>query len=298
MRSYDPHAKKWAKYCVENKVNVKKPNEIQVLTFLQTIVERNLSYSSVNTARSALNSFATLPDGTKFRNNDNISLFMLGAFNKNPPQARCSATWDPDVVLNGFRKGQAPEDLPSELLVKRLAFLILILSGQRPQLLQSLTLDNVTIDSSQVVFKVGVTHFKQGRPGYKAPLIVLKRFPDERVCVVTHLEVYLKRTRSLRGEIDKLFITSRKPFRAATRDTTSRWVKDILRASGINTELFGAGSTRAAAASKIKQQGANIEDIIKLAGWSRSSTFAKFYAKTVCEENVADLLLYNSKQGD
>ena len=62
--------------------------------------------------------------------------------------------------------------------------------------------------------------------------------------------------------------------------------------SGINTKIFGAHSTRAAATSKAKQLSVPIADIMKKAGWSRKSTFAKFYDKKIVDsDQVSEAVL-------
>ena len=51
--------------------------------------------------------------------------------------------------------------------------------------------------------------------------------------------------------------------------------------SGINVELFRPHSTRAAATSKASESSVPLDQIIATAGWSSSSTFAKFYHKPI-----------------
>ena len=46
---------------------------------------------------------------------------------------------------------------------------------------------------------------------------------------------------------------------------------------------FGAGSMRAAASSKAIGKGVPLIDIMKAAGWTRASTFTKWYNKDVVQ---------------
>ena len=55
----------------------------------------------------------------------------------------------------------------------------------------------------------------------------------------------------------------------------------MLFESGIDTDLFKAHSTRAAAASAARDSDIPINDILKIAGWAHASTFRQFYDKTV-----------------
>jgi integrase len=116
------------------------------------------------------------------------------------------------------------------------------------------------------------------------PTIILRQYPEDRICVLSHLQEYTRRTKMHRGHIDQLFISCKKSYKAVTTNTTSRWIKYILAASGVNTHSHGPGSTRAAPTSKALQQGAPIDTIMRSAGWSNISTFAKFYKKEIIVE--------------
>ena len=104
---------------------------------------------------------------------------------------------------------------------------------------------------------------------------------DSRLCAVTYFKEYVKRTKLFRNT-DKLFISYVKPHKDVSRDTVSRWIKTTLSKAGINTDIFKAHSTRAAATSA-SQCDVDINSISKTAGWSRATTFAKFYNKPIIE---------------
>ena len=55
----------------------------------------------------------------------------------------------------------------------------------------------------------------------------------------------------------------------------------MLSASGIDTSVFKAHSTRAAATSAANSNAAPIKDIISAAGWKNETTFSKFYNKDI-----------------
>lgn len=60
----------------------------------------------------------------------------------------------------------------------------------------------------------------------------------------------------------------------------------MLRASGIETYVYSAHSTRAASASSAIAQGCPIDVILKHMGWSRAETFTKIY-NTTTDNNYA-----------
>lgn len=81
-----------------------------------------------------------------------------------------------------------------------MAFLLALLSGQRCQTISKLSLDNMTIDESKITFVV-TEKLKHTRPGaHQKPLVYLAYPTDKKLCIVTHLLEYLKRTYKLRGK--------------------------------------------------------------------------------------------------
>ena len=51
--------------------------------------------------------------------------------------------------------------------------------------------------------------------------------------------------------------------------------------AGIDTEAFSAHSTRSASTSKARMVGVSLEDIVRAANWSSTSTFSRFYHRPV-----------------
>ena len=117
---------------------------------------------------------------------------------------------------------------------------------------------------------------------------MLKAYPtDKKLCVVSHMKEYLRRTKPLRGG-SKLCET---PQAYLTRNSVP-WIKTVMEAAGIYTSIFHPHSTRAAATSKAKAACVPIQEILDTAGWSSSKTFDRFYNKPASNElTFANLLL-------
>ena len=105
--------------------------------------------------------------------------------------------------------------------------------------------------------------------------------PDRRLCVIFVLNEYLKRTARLRNNCSKLFISYIKPFGPITKDTISRWLKNVMSRSGIDINTCSAHSVRAASTSKANANLVPVDNILKVAGWSNAETFARFYKKPI-----------------
>ncbi|WAR22904.1 hypothetical protein MAR_036573, partial [Mya arenaria] len=87
-------------------------------------------------------------------------------------------------------------------------------------------------------------------------------------------------TEHMRGTTQQLLITTQKPFRAATRDTVSRWIKTVLTKAKVG-EQYKPHSVRAASTSAAKYKGVTLNTTIKTAGWSNDTMFARFYNKPI-----------------
>ncbi|XP_019857980.1 PREDICTED: uncharacterized protein LOC109586243 [Amphimedon queenslandica] len=93
------------------------------------------------------------------------------------------------------------------------------------------------------------------------------------------------------GKSSQLLLSLKKRHNPVSSSTIGRWIKSLLTDAGVNTSIFGAHSTRAASSSAAKKAGVPLIDIMKAAGWSRSSTFERFYYKPILSPQVGDILL-------
>lgn len=210
---------------------------------------------------------------------------MKGVFNTRPSQPRYKEVWDVNKVLM-YLKTLSPVKLISlKDLTLKLVMLIALTNATRVQTVHLLTTVNIKKCRSKFIVQFDGL-LKQSRPSYDVSCIDLLSYPpDRRLCVYTVMKEYLNRTKPVRENSEhKLLISFIKPFNAVTRDTIARWIKIVLLRSGIDVKQFGAHSVRAAAVSKAQRSSVPISDIMKTAGWTSESTFAKFYKKEVIDE--------------
>ena len=214
-------------------------------------MDDNRGFSAIGTACSAVASIVTLKCGTPEGSHPLVRNFTQGVFNLKPSTPRYVDIWDPEIVLKFLKSWSPAKALSLTKLVKKLCVLILLVSGQRGQILQALTIDNMSVGKNAYTFKIENKDVKQGRRGYKPEPLVLSTFPaDKRLCVYHYLTVYLKRTLDIRGKNRSILLSSVKPYNPPSRDTFSRWVKQVLNLSGVDTKKFCDGSTRAAATNQ------------------------------------------------
>ena len=283
-RLYQNYIAKWQKYCGERGIAYHSPSVPEALGFLQELLQDSNShrgYSAICTARSALSAVIILPDNQKFGDHPHVKQYIKGVFNKDPPKPRYVSTWDPQCVIDLLKSWYPAKSLSLLQLSKKVVMLILLVTGQRGQIITALNVDRMELKHSMVTFHIRNEDLKQGRQNHRPDPIKLRAFPDKRVCVVHYVKTYLERTLDLRKKEKQLVLTACRPHKAASRDTISRWVKSVMTEAGVDVATFKPGSTRAAASSKACAAGVAIDLILKAGGWSTETTFSRWYKKTV-----------------
>ena len=115
---------------------------------------------------------------------------------------------------------------------------------------------------------------------------------DEKLCVIKHLQKYIKKTQVLRGDCSQLLLSHAKPHGPASKDTISRWCKNVLKFAGIDVSKFTAHSTRSASTSFLAERNVYIKDIMTSAGWPNEMKFQRYYHKPVDNTfNFGDTIL-------
>lgn len=255
------------------------PSVTVVLDFLAELFAKESSYSKINTARSALSTFIFI-DGKSVGSHPLVKRLLKGVFNKRPALPKHKFIWDVAPVLSTLEKLHPVKDISLRALTLKLVMLLALLSGQRIQTFHGLNLRDLFFDDDKLIIKVNFL-LKTSKPGKHLQDIIIKAFlPNQKLCLLTVIKEYLKRTFPLRGNEQKLFISYVKPYKAVSKSTIGRWLCKVLTASGIDTSLFTAHSTRAASVSAAKKAAVPIQAILSAAGWQNSAVFAKFYDKS------------------
>jgi hypothetical protein len=128
-------------------------------------------------------------------------------------------------VLHLLKSWAPASKLPMEKLTMKLVVLVLLVSGQRPQIFNGLQVDSMDIQPAYYEFVVDNKYLKQGRLCYKLDPLWLKKYvPDRRLCVHHYLRLYLERKLMRKGTDEQLVITTRKPYGPALVNTISKWV--------------------------------------------------------------------------
>ncbi|KAI0243433.1 hypothetical protein LSAT2_009752, partial [Lamellibrachia satsuma] len=97
-----------------------------------------LTYSAINTARSALSSFLGITVDKPVGTDALVVRFMKGVARDRPSLPRYNCIWDVNVVLNMFRKQPLAEFISLYDLTLRTVTLLALVSAQRTQSIQLL----------------------------------------------------------------------------------------------------------------------------------------------------------------
>ena len=271
-----------------------------------TKYKHGLTYSSLNTARSALSTVILLPNGNTFENHPLVTRLMKGVFESRPTLPRYNSIWNLSTVLDFIKTLGPNEELGLINVTLKCVTLVALLSGQRCQTIHALRISGMKETNGQIRFDIS-TLLKTSKPGkHQEPLKFepLKFKPytyDSQLCVVKCLQEYIKQTSEVRKGADQLWLSYQKPHNPAGKDTVSRWIKEFLKQSGIDMSSYGAHSARAAFSSAARSSPhIPLQTVMNAAGWARESTFRKFYDKPADSEsqNFGEQLLlhYDEKQ--
>ena len=79
-----------------------------------------------------------------------------------------------------------------------------------------------------------------------------------------------------------------------TSATIARWLRDVLRLTGIDVSIFAGYSVRGASTSVAVGAGITSDDILKAADWSSASVFRRFYYHPVNDPSFGRSVLVST----
>jgi len=202
-----------------------------------------------------------------------------------PGKPKYESTWDPRIVLNHFSRWGPNDKITMEKLTLKLVPLLVLVTVQHMQTLALIDIRNIKKFTSLIEIKIP-DRLKTSKMNKMQPTLIISFYKENiSVCAASTLEMYLNRTKELRGTENRLFIALKKPHIGVSSQTLSRWIKKALKENGVDTDTFDAYSTRHASTSAAKRRGVSIDIIKKTAGWTeKSGTFARFYDKNIISD--------------
>ena len=114
--------------------------------------EEGLGYSSICTARSALNNFVSLPCYSDITEHNLIKRYIKGGFKKRSPQPRYAHTWDINQVLQKTHQMGQNFELTLKRFSLKLVMLLTLLNMQRVETIPSLNIEKMFLDETSCTF--------------------------------------------------------------------------------------------------------------------------------------------------
>ena len=244
----------------------------------------------VNTIKNYRSAIAVVhrgfPDGSTVGSSQVIQQMLRGMSNSRPMVRPLPPTWSINGVLRALA-GEPYEPLhaaPLELLTRKTLFLVAAATGRRRSCLQALTVKPGhirfeghgvrLIPDPEFLPKNQTLDFLPGDLFIPEIASASSVREDRKWCPVRALKWYLHRTKDIRTS-QRLFVLPRSPFTAATKDTISRWLTEVIKPHAQGR--VWAHEVRGQAASKALFAGVPIEDILRAAAWKTPSTFVACY---------------------
>ena len=255
IKQYNVFLKKWTEFCLSRQTNSLSSSVPLVLEFLHHLYTQGYSYSSLNTARSALSALCLSSqahsESDAIGKHPLVCRYIKGVFQEKPPTPKFSEIWPVDQVLQALEQANPLKGLHLKDLTLKLTMLVALVTGQRCQTLSYLDISNKHMIKFPRYFSFALTgHVKQNRPGQMFTNVRLFKYPmNKNRCVYTTLEHYLKVTESLRKS-SQLLVSYVKPHDKVCSSTIGRWLKTSLAQAGIDIHVYQAHSTRSASTSK------------------------------------------------
>ena len=169
---------KWRGWCRERNVDSLQAHVSQVLNFLADCFEEGLSYSTLNSYRSALSSILCPCDGTTVGCDPLVSRLLKGIYNLRPPLPRYSSTWDVSVLTQYLGTLFPLNSLSLKQLTLKTVSLCALCSARRSQTLGALSISNLVQHKESIQFIV-TERLKTSRPGKSSVIVIFPSVPSK-----------------------------------------------------------------------------------------------------------------------
>ena len=280
-KAYNCSWSQWSSWCEKRESHPVLAPVSEVLTFLAEQFAEGKQYRTINVLRSAISSAHVHVDSKPIGQHPLVVRLMRGVSICRPPQPRYQHTWNVAMVTEYLSRLGGNDNLSEKQLAQKLCMLMALTCPERSSILASLNIKYLKYFPEGVKFQH--TIFRKRSHNGKLGESVFPKFGDTLLCPVACLSTYLDRTKKWRKDKtdimqQNLFLSFKKPHKPVTSATLSRWLKEVIRQSGIK-DIFGGHSVRSASTSTAKKAGLSIDIILDMADWTSPSTFNLFYYK-------------------
>ena len=197
--------------------------------------------SSVNTAGSFLPTIIKTENEILFGELPIVWKFLKGVLNLRPAVPRYFTTWNVSVVLKYRKSLQALNQSDLKRLSYRLAILLCITTGQWDQTLFYASINLILFKAGKLINFIPKL-LKQPRPAHHLEPIVFLRYPCQEICVISHVEEYIEKTKDLWKD-QNFLLSFVKSYKCITISAIFRWCVTVLKNADLVIAVFGSHST-------------------------------------------------------
>ncbi|XP_067357562.1 uncharacterized protein [Channa argus] len=309
---------KWSsfqRWCSERGVSASSCPLPRVLSFLQTLVDRGLSLSTVKTYAAAISSCHEGFGDRSVFSHPLLKRFLRGVRRQRPLLRPLAPPWDLSLVLRALVVSpfEPLEQVPLRLLSWKTALLLALTSMKRVSDLSALSVSpeclSIRGDLSLAVLRPNPAFMpKCITSSFRSRVITLEGFctpphtseedaSSHLLCPVRALSYYVERTSTIRRS-ERLFVHYREGSAGLplSAQRLSHWLCEAIfqayESSGAQPpEGIRAHSTRGIASSVALLRGVSVEDICLAASWSSTCSFVRFYLRDVSRPSLSSSVL-------
>ncbi|XP_076049118.1 uncharacterized protein LOC143029868 [Oratosquilla oratoria] len=270
---------------------------------------KKISLSAVQGYRAALNQVFSLK-GMDLALSPEISMLFRHFRKSCPPREITSPPWDVALVLNALRGPpyEPLRDANFKDLTLKTVFLLALASSKRVGELHAISYRVAHSKGWQEVSFTFLPQFvaKNQDPAKADPRFWSFSIPslDDFVggehaemvlCPVRAIRTYLKRTKHLRPDLPRLFVSTRGTPKPVTKTSISYWIKEVIRRAYASspTDYPGAKAhdLRAIGPSLVFRKNRSVNQVLQAGIWKSQTTFTSFYLKDVMWESLGTFSL-------
>ncbi|XP_063350743.2 uncharacterized protein LOC134642723 [Pelmatolapia mariae] len=288
---------------------------VDVLTFLQELLDKGLSFSTIKVYLAAISACHIGFDGVTLGAHHLAIRFLKGVRRLRPVLKSSVPAWDLSLVLEALCSPlfEPIESVDMKFLSYKTVLLLALASAKRVGDLHALSVHpactQFSPDGHKVVLRPNAAYFPKIMPApYSSMEFELLSFcsppfasEEQRrmhsLCPVRVLRTYIERTQNVRL-CDQLFVCFANPKRgrALSKQRLSHWIIEAISLAYSTRGLalphgVRAHSTRGMATSWALFKGVPVADICAAASWASPHTFVRFYRLDVTAPSVAHAVL-------
>ena len=158
-KQYDHYIAKGVQFCSQGTGDHLRPTVKGLLMFLHSLYWKGMSYSSLNTARSAVSNLdiGQNPNHASIGKHFLVSKYLKGVFHEIKPVPKYCSIWSVDPVLDYFFTLWPLDKLPRKELSLKLVLLVALTTGQRCQTVTFLDVSAEYIAKSVDCYRFSLT---------------------------------------------------------------------------------------------------------------------------------------------